>query len=212
MYAYPSCGNPRLDHYVDVTPSSLTVNGPSMLCRNSYATYTATYIAGATYTWTVNGMNLTSGQGTSSMSVSTGSSFSGGYITVSMTKGSCSGGGSKFVSQDYNCSFSSAQDSTTADTLVLEESVAVVKNTRNNTKLALEVAYPNPSDKELTIKLASRDEYTIQLLDEQGKEVFQGAFVADKVTLPINRYPQGLYYVKVYYQGKSVTKRVYIKK
>ena len=81
-----------------------------------------------------------------------------------------------------------------------------------NSRLMVEVAYPNPADDELTVSLETEDEYTIQLLQENGKEVFQGEFITDQVVLPVEKYPNGLYYVRVTKGDQSVVKRVYIKK
>jgi len=213
VMAHPSCGDPRLDHYVSVAPSSISISGPSMLCDNSYASYTATYVPGASYTWTVYGMTLSNGQGTRFIDVYTDGSFGGGYISVSYTQGSCTGGGSMSVGEDYYCNYSAAQDSTKADSLKIEETALKTTQAPNAKKsLGVKVVYPNPSEGELSIQLSSSDEYTIRLIEENGKEVFSGVFITDKVTLPVNHYPDGLYYLKVQYQDESVVKRVYIKK
>lgn len=48
------------------------INGPTILCENESVTYTTDTIAGATYTWTVTGGTITSGQGSPSIDVDWG--------------------------------------------------------------------------------------------------------------------------------------------
>lgn len=209
VHAYPSCGNPRLDKQVSVTPSVVTVSGPGTLCSNDNGYYTASYVPCATYTWSVNGMNLTSGQGTSAIYVSTSSNFSGAYVYVSISNGSCSGSGSKYVSQDYNCGYYLTQDSVAQDSVLMASQSLQKEEAMPSLEVAF--AYPNPTHGQLSIKLEASDEYTVQLLQENGGQLFQGTFITDRIVLPMEQYPDGMYYIRITRGKKSVVKRIYIK-
>jgi hypothetical protein len=72
--------------FVSKTPYLTTITGLSSVCGATTATYSTTSISGATYAWTVpNLMTITSGQGTSSITVSIGGGYTSGVVRVQAT-------------------------------------------------------------------------------------------------------------------------------
>ena len=79
--ACPDCSRP-------CSCGELSVAGPSGLSTpGSSITFTAGPIAGVTYSWSVSGGTITSGQGTPSISVDTGRELQGRTITATVTIG-----------------------------------------------------------------------------------------------------------------------------
>ncbi|MFP4096882.1 MAG: T9SS type A sorting domain-containing protein [Cyclobacteriaceae bacterium] len=54
-------------------------------------------------------------------------------------------------------------------------------------------------------------DYDFQLLQKNGHQLFQGTFISDRIILPMELYPDGMYYVRITKGNKSVVKRIYIK-
>lgn len=82
--AVNNCGvSNTVSIFVSKTPYLTSISGLSSVCGATTATYSTTTISGATYAWTVpNLMTITSGQGTSSITVSIGSGYTSGVVRV----------------------------------------------------------------------------------------------------------------------------------
>ena len=75
-------------------PSNPVISGPSFICPNTNATYTATATNATSYNWTTTGgLIISSGQGTSTVVVSAPAGFS--YGSVEVTTSNCVGSSNK---------------------------------------------------------------------------------------------------------------------
>ncbi len=71
---------------INKNPKITTINGPIATCGITTGTYVANTLTGATYNWTVPaGINITSGQGTSSIQVSYDANYVTGNIILTAT-------------------------------------------------------------------------------------------------------------------------------
>ncbi len=70
------------DITINCKPQAFTISGNTSVCANSLENYSVTAQTGATYTWSVTGGTISSGQGTNNISVLWGTSGTG---TVSLT-------------------------------------------------------------------------------------------------------------------------------
>ncbi|MBI3500657.1 MAG: gliding motility-associated C-terminal domain-containing protein [Bacteroidetes bacterium] len=71
-------------------PSS--ISGPNPLCQNTSGTYSVPASSGSSFSWTVSGGSITSGQGTSSVNVTWGSGPNGTISVTSYNSHGCSAG------------------------------------------------------------------------------------------------------------------------
>jgi hypothetical protein len=86
--AVNNCGvSNTVSIFVSKTPYITSISGPSTTCGGiTTATYSTTPISGATYAWTVPDlMTITSGQGTSSITVSFSNGYTSGVVRVKAT-------------------------------------------------------------------------------------------------------------------------------
>jgi hypothetical protein len=89
-------------HTITVNPlPTPLISGPAPVCQTigtNYSTYSTPNVAGHTYTWTVPGGTIVSGQGTNSISVNWTTVGSGNVsVTETITSTTCSAGATKPV-------------------------------------------------------------------------------------------------------------------
>lgn len=167
--------------YVNVSGAVSTgaISGNTVLasCTGNIENYSVTNTAGSTYTWSVTGGTIISGQGTSQISVN----FPGSGGSVSVTETNLSGCTGSPVNVSVNC-LTSLESS-------LQESVSLS-------------VYPNPNNGEFNINavLNSNFAYQYEIIDLNGRVVFFENGTAKSgtynTTMDLKHLSKGIYFFK----------------
>jgi hypothetical protein len=183
-----------------LSSSQFSISGPSTACPNTTVSYLSSYIDPSitNYQWSWSGFASGSGQGTPYLSVTTGSSFTNGTITLRLGN-RCGLTGSpaiKFVSKPY-CSggFSYALS-------------------------------PNPTDEALTVTVVDEEsgvalteeqlpaesaQTLVAIVNNRSRVVSSGTLTKGKISFDVSSLPNGLYVVKITAEGKVTSKQILIK-
>jgi hypothetical protein len=70
--------------------------------------------------------------------------------------------------------------------------------------------FPNPATTFLSVEVASGHDFTMTITNMLGSEVFQAKQddAPTVTTFDISTFPNGYYLVRVFYHGKTLTKRI----
>ena len=212
----PNCGRPPVSKSISNQLSSVTVNGPYTMCEGQYAYY-STSASGNSYTWTIYGdLQIVSGQGTSNIQVYAPYGSGGGYVSVSVNFGSCSGsnGIGVSVSSGYGCQYAkAATDSTITKASVQEKKPGSTTKALRSGSLekAFDVTvYPNPSAERMTLSFDQEGAYAIELVSEQGR-VLQRKETADcEEQINVNSLRPGLYYLRISSGSSVIMRKVFV--
>lgn len=208
----PNYGFPEVERGITDNRTSASINGTTQVCTNNSYTYSTTS-GGSNYSWTVpSGMGISSGQGTSSITVYVYGS-SGGTIRVSATIGGCASTGSLTV-YGSSCGSSTLTKAST-DSVDTKQDISALSATRMTViedDDAEVMLYPNPAGKQVTLQFAQQGDYIIELLDDKGRKLFtHKAKNTDQASFDISKYPEGMYYFNIFTQDNQLVKRLYIK-
>jgi len=66
-------------------------------------------------------------------------------------------------------------------------------------------AYPNPTSQWLNIQVLSTGNYQVKILNLNGQVVYQGDFVGKKITIPVQDFVSGLYFVSIQSETQART-------
>jgi hypothetical protein len=171
------------------------ISGAVKICRNIPTTYSVAPVANATsYNWSVpGGVTITSGQGTNSIIVIAGITFSGGIITVTASNGcGTSGIRTKSVSLKNNCS-------TQAQTVFTD-----ITNADAN---FIATIYPNPASTSFNLKISVKSKAEMKLVVYD----ISGRIAEEKMVLPESseisfghELHTGIYVVKLYSETEVI--------
>jgi photosystem II stability/assembly factor-like uncharacterized protein len=190
------CGNGAASPALNVSVNPLpvpAVSGIATVCKNQEITYNTASNTGSTYVWAVTGGTITSGQGSSQLTVLWGNPGTG---TVKVTETSAAG-----------CN---------AISPVL--SVAINECTGINEYSAGEVnIYPNPASEVLNVVLGSSIKTPVRIViyNHLGQAVYQSAEIKSATTSPlqidINHLTSGTYSIMIT-GGNEVYSKLFVKK
>ena len=177
------------------------------MCRNANGSYSIAAVAGASsYLWSLSGSgwSITSGQGTTSITVYTTSLFNGGQVKVqSKNCKDHSGNRSLNVAHTIGCRLSA--DGKDAETIVSTEALSALN------------AYPNPTSGKATVTFTSdrTAKYSLRVVDMIGKVLISQdvAVVEGYNTKEINleNVAKGIYLISVQTEeGNAQTLRLIV--
>ncbi len=169
-------GNPSTELEVSVGAASPEIEGEDFVCDYDVEDYTVEEHDGSTYTWEVTGGTITAGQDSYMITVEWGE-VGTGYITVSEeTANGCTGDSEEFEVTIDECTGVGEQG--------LENSISI---------------YPNPVTGDMIHidRLDEATDYTIQILNAEGRLVMQVKDKGQKQSMNVGELSTGLYIVKV---------------
>ncbi|WKN46284.1 T9SS type A sorting domain-containing protein [Tunicatimonas pelagia] len=212
----PSCGRPPVSKSISNQLSSIAVNGPYTVCEGEYVTY-STSATGGSYTWSVMGnLQIHSGQGSSNVQIYVPYGSSGGYVSVNVNFGSCSGtnGRGVSVSSGSNCYSSLVTDDSISFEYIEEEQKQDVPTKSMRTESSDQVldvlVYPNPSNQQINLSFNKKGTYHIELMDKQGQVVAEQESMNGKESIDVSALSEGLYYLRICLGSAVLTKKVFI--
>lgn len=197
----PSCNGKPATHILS-SPNYTPITGPEEVCiLHIGTTYTATYIPGATYSWTITNGTITSGQGTNQVEVSL-TSHPSNMSLLQVSTGLCnsSGGGAQYIIHippGPDCK---------------GEIIPEIGDLNEEVEIIL---YPNPSKRNVTILLSENGNYDLYVMDIFGQiRHSQKNLKITKHTINTESLTSGVYFVCLTSSitGKSTIKRIIIKK
>jgi hypothetical protein len=173
--------------YLSTAPSGYSsMTGLSFVNQGITTTYSVGAISGATYyTWSIpSGWQLVSGQGTTSLTVITGSTS--GYVSV-VPSNACANGSmiKKFVT------ITRCRNEVTATELEIPEVVL----------------YPNPANHQFFIESGDAMPSLVEVMDMTGKVVYTGSQIR---RIESNSWTSGIYFVRVHFNDEVQVKRIEI--
>jgi hypothetical protein len=213
----PDCGRPGVSKQITNQISTVNVSGPYTICEGESAHY-STSASASSYSWTVFGdMQIISGQGSSSVQVYAPYGAQGGYISVNVNFGQCSGSngmGVSVISGSGCYQYATAQDDSTATLPEVKESEPVNNVNQRSTLFTKKQfdfsVYPNPGDNRVTLSFDQENSYTIELLDKQGKLIQSTQSICCEKSVDVSTLKQGIYYLRVSSSSSVVTKKIFI--
>jgi len=172
---------------LSTAPSGYTcITGLSFVTQGNTTTYSVGAISGATnYAWSIpSGWQLVSGQGTTSLTVITGSTS--GYVSV-LPSNACAAGAmiKKFVT------ITRCRNEVTATELEIPEVVL----------------YPNPANHQFFIESGDAMPSLVEVMDMTGKVVYTGSQIR---RIESNSWTSGIYFVRVHFNDEVQVKRIEI--
>lgn len=178
VYGINDCGdgNPSGELEVSVGAPNPEISGEDLVCDFSDEVYEVAEHEGSTYTWEVTGGTIAEGQGSFMITVSWAGEGDGTISVSEETEGGCSGDSEEFEVTIDDCTGIGEQG--------LENSISV---------------YPNPvtGDMIYVDKLDETRNYTIQILNAEGRIMIQTQNQGQKQSINISELPKGLYFLKV---------------
>lgn len=209
VFAQNACGLNYLIYYLraDAPSNPGFISGPVNVCdftpaTGNAATYTIPPVFAATgYTWIVpDGVNITSGQGTNTITVIYPFSFSGGTILVIATN-NC---GSVTRSIRINACTSPFAGNTTPVATGKNEAA---KSTNDDLKMKV---FPNPSPNQfnLTVNSSNPEILQVKVMDLNGRLVKTLRMRPSETIQMGNELMAGSYFVEVLQNGKKITQRI----
>jgi hypothetical protein len=179
--------------YVNVSGSISTsaISGLTMLptCSGSVQSYSVTNTPGSTYSWTVTGGSVVSGQGTNNVSVN----FTGNGGTVSVTETNSAGCVGTPVQLTVGCPLGINDLTTIAATLEV---------------------YPNPTNGLLSLacQLPVATNYDLKLYSVEGAEVLKQSGKATagefKHQLELSDLPKGVYFLRMQMEQETISRKI----
>jgi hypothetical protein len=153
-------------------------------------TYTVGAVAGATnYAWVVpTGWSIVSGQGTTSLTVTVGSTT--GTVSIKVTPSNSCGNAAQL----------------TKSVTVSRLRSAVVEEEVEETTISI---YPNPAKDVLYLNTGSYLPTQVQIFDMVGNQVYNGNTATQ---IDLNNLTNGMYLVRIQVDGKIETKRLQVVK
>jgi hypothetical protein len=220
----PNCGGaPLIRTISDKRNLVSSMGGPDQICEGNYGYYNVGYVSGATYQWTTyGGLQVTSGQGTENVEVYAPYGSTGGYVSVNVQFGSCSGGTGKGISvlSGYNCYnylTQQAIDTTSAaqrDSVAAADSkgrVSSIKSYEQKVKKPSFTVYPNPADDHLTLSFSEEQGVKYQFTDVLGRVVKEDLIKSKATLINTLELPKGVYTIVVLFEGRKVFQKVILR-
>jgi hypothetical protein len=168
---------------VNPLPAEPIITGPVNLAGGMLtASYTSTNTSGLSHIWSINNGVIQSGQGTNSITVLWGNT---GPYSVHL------------VVEDNNICKNTR-------TVYVTKGVGV-----NSFHPPLEniIIYPNPVNSTVRISFNSEGIKMIEICNEIGQVIIRSTSPKE-ITLDMNTYPKGIYFIKVSDENGSVVKRI----
>jgi hypothetical protein len=169
-----ACGDGLPSDELEISVNSIpvpAVSGQNLVCNDDEAEYTTAYNSGSTYDWAVTGGTITSGAGTSQVTVLWGYPGAG---TVSVTETSAD-----------NCEGTSETFQVTID-----DCTGLDEGTENQVKI-----FPNPARDKVSV--TGLDNATIRIINQTGIEVLTFSGLNGTQALEIAGLSKGIYLLKV---------------
>jgi hypothetical protein len=213
----PNCGAPAI-YYGISDNSKISINGSTYACPSQTLTFDVPYVSGATYSWSVYGPQLSSGQGTNLITVLTQPGYTGGSINVSVNYGSCTASASKIIYKNTGC--------TTGNKIIISDTLTHVNKANISSKREREeenmdivsresetfLAYPNPSNGELNINVYQKGNYELHIINVWGREVLLQNIKEGLTTVNVSSLNEGQYVIEIINKRNKLIKNIIITK
>ncbi len=164
---------------VESTPAP-EISGLTLVCDNEAAEYSVTEVTGNTYQWTVDGGTITTGAGTSMITVMWGDPGMGSVSVMESTTADCSGS-----TENYEV--------TIDDCIGIDETLAFGEV----------VIFPNPASTNVEIVFNGKEssKYNVVVYNTMGQKMNESTGYStvgnQSVSVDVSTYPQGLYIVNI---------------
>ncbi len=96
------------------------------------------------------------------------------------------------------------------DTSVYTKTINTITNIASSLEKEEVLVYPNPADKEITIKAADNAVYGYELFNSNGVLIRAGEIGEEKNSIPSSFLSNGLYLLRLYSENRSMTQRVIV--
>jgi PKD repeat protein len=165
-------GTPSAELEIAVNPvPAPVVSGLSLVCNDDESEYSTPFTSGSTYEWTVTGGSITTGAGTSQVTVLWGDP---GYGAISVTE----------TSSD-NCQATSDELQVTID-----DCTGLDEGSENQVRI-----FPNPARDH--VQVSNLQNSTIRIYNQIGMEVLNFSDLSGTQSLDISGLTKGIYLLKV---------------
>jgi PKD repeat protein len=189
VYGSNDCGDgsPSDDLVIDVLSlPQPEINGETMVCEDHENIYSTIETPGSTYTWEIEGGNITSGTGTSEITILWTTIGTGTILVTEISAETCEGSSDTFQVTVDDC------------TGIYETDFIGVK------------LFPNPANSNITISFTSNNanKYELNIYNQFAQQVYNAKIVSvggqESHQIDVASLPIGLYFIKMVNSSNDV--------